>query len=226
MRFSTSPAPWRPAFLAGVLLLAPPASAAEVERISKDFSLEGLTGVHVESPVGAVRLIPQPRSKVSVEVILHCSGQFYPCRDRVRQVNLESGSSGDELRLRLGGPGAWWKTPKTWKLEVEIEVHYPEEAAVSVDLGEGDVELHGLAADACLEVGRGSVQVTVAQTRVGAVDLHVPKGRLWLRDAQGRQLGNPDNPFKEAHTVRWSEGEGPVRLEVRVGKGDALVQLR
>lgn len=224
------PALHRALRLAPFLLLGPlclrPATAAEVERLSESFSLADSQGLQMILPVGAVRLLPQPRERVAVEVTFHCSGQYYPCRDRLRQVSLVSDAAGEDLRLRLLGPGTWWKTPKTWRLDVEVEVHYPLDTAVALELGQGEVELAGLAANARIEVERGTVQISMAEQSAGAVDLQVPRGRLVFCDPRGRRLGDPGNPFRGSHRVRWSEGEGPVHLEVKVGKGDALVQLQ
>lgn len=214
-----------------VLLLAPTAEAGEVRRIERSFGVEGVDVLRLEAPVGDFRF-ERGGTSVRVDVVLGCAGDYRACRTAAEGVRLTSRSEDGVRVIELENPDLeeWWRYGKLkkggWEMTVEAVVRYPEVGRLEVDLGTGVVDLRTLYIDAGIHVDHGRVKLAVSRARTGSVELSASRGRVVFVDPQGREIVDSSNPFREKPgRVRWTDGDGPLDLEVQVGRGDVLVQL-
>lgn len=208
------------ALLAGAALLGTqPASADEIVRkLDRQASAAGVSAVHLDFPVGEVRVTAAAGRQVQVHLELECdSFRQARCIETAKELELVSSTSDDRLRIGLKG----WPKGGTKGLEARFTVSVPRDLPLKADLGVGEMEISGMASDVTADLGVGEVDVVMAENAVGSVSLDTGVGEANLY-AQGRQWKSSGFVARELH---WNKGRGKAEVRVDCGVGEAKVRL-
>ena len=208
------------ALLAGATLLgALPASADEVVRkLDRQISAAGASAVHLDFPVGEVRVTAGASRQVQVHVELECDSlRKTRCVDAAKGIELITTTVDDRLRVGLKG----WPKSGTKGLEATFIVSVPRDLPLKADLGVGEMKISGMANDVTADLGVGEVSVTMAENAVGSVSLDTGVGEASLY-AQGRHWESSGFIARE---LNWSKGSGKAEVRVDCGVGEAMVRL-
>jgi hypothetical protein len=219
-----------------VALLCSPALAGE-RTLSRDFSATDLARVVIEAGVGDVTVTAVGSGSVSVQVTLQArrGGLFASKKKAQRQIEtavLRGEVVGRELHLDIDVDADERRFEERWQVEM------PAHLATELELGVGDVEIRGTAGgveidsgvgdveaevsggDLLVDLGVGNASITAPAAEYGRVSSSsgVGDGRLSVR---GQQV---EGDGFVGHSAIWT-GDGPARIDVEVGVGDARVVL-
>jgi len=200
---------WRQAAIvlaAGVLALWG-AAGLRAEEITKTFAVSGHARVRVETDDGAVRVSTGDIKQVEVRVVY--SGYKL---DRDLRVNMTQ--NGDSVEISAKTSGNWgfhWGINHT---NLQVEVHMPKEADLSVRTGDGSVEADSINGNMDVTTGDGHITVQGAK---GNIRFHTGDGHIEARGLDGQ--------------VDASSGDGHINVEGRfdslnIKTGDGSVSAR
>lgn len=141
----------------------------------------------------------------------------------------------DESGRTWGRSYDWrWRKPGRgdWAGVVFLKVRLPMTAALELELGEGDLEIHQPRIPVKAEIGTGTFGSEVSHHHIGAVRLEVRKGHAAILDVHGRP---PEGVRQERGSLEWSappdseasggEGEPAPEIEVQIDRGSAWVRV-
>lgn len=211
------------ALLAGVALIgtlpAQPANADEIVRkLDRQVSAAGTSTVHLDFPVGEVRVAAASGRQVTVHLELECDSlRKTRCVESAKGVELTATTSDDRVRVAVKG----WPKNGTKGLEARYVVSVPRDLALKADLGVGEMTITGMASDVTADLGVGEVDVTMAENAVGSVSLDTGVGEASLY-AQGRHWESSGFVARE---LNWNKGRGKAEVRVDCGVGEAKVRL-
>lgn len=179
--------------------------AGNVDKIEIDVTLAALS---VEGVAGG--------TQAEVEVLLRCARENdEKCRRRADRIRLAPRIRGSKLALRLKG------TPRgqAGGIEAEMRVKIPNNVALEVDVGGGEVSIKGMRHHVEVDSGGGNIDFFGEQDLIGSfkVDVGFGKGTLWLRDGRIDASGWP-------RSIDWN-GTGSARVEIDLGGGEIKARL-
>jgi hypothetical protein len=223
------------------LLIAtcPLAVQAESERtLTESMPAQGIDRVRIESGVGDVDIHATDTERIEVAVILTArrGGIFSSMKKAERDVEeaaLSSELVGNRLYLEVDSTTGDERFEEQWSVEL------PADTEVELEIGLGDVAVDGLERVLEVELGVGNVVVLDAagelliEVGVGDVDIQGEARRFGDVSASG---GVGDAKIKVSgeritsegfvgHSAAW-QGDGPGRIEVEIGVGEAAITLR
>jgi len=225
-------------FLAfAIAALAVPTQAATTRTLADEVPAAGIERLQLESGVGDVEIVASDRDTVALEVVLkpRRGGIFSSMTRAEREVDearLEVTTDRGTLSLSIASSSSERRFEERWSVQV------PARLALDLTVGVGDVQVRGAAGgvtlesgvgdvllgvaggDVALEVGVGDVAVTAPADGYGRVDCSggVGEGRVTVRGTTVEGGGFV------GHSTTW-KGDGPARLKLEVGVGDARVTL-
>jgi hypothetical protein len=132
-------------------------------------------------------------------------------------MTLESSRQGNTLEVRVEG----LRTLSALGVNVHGRVLVPHGRSLEVDLPAGELVIRGVRGDLDVDVGAGEVAIALREDDVRSVRLGVGIGEASLSVA-GRNI---EGSGWLGHKVRWGEGTGPARVEIRLGVGELDVDL-
>lgn len=204
--------------VAGLCLLAAPAVAGrELHSFAKEFPGADLTGVELEVPVGEVIVDVHDSSAVKVDVVIRTSKEGIDAARAVREISLESEKEGGWLELEVEGYEGW----KDNGVSVDVTLRVPASLALKLELGVGEAKTFGLTKDTTVTVGVGECEVTMAASRVRSARATAGVGDASIRLPDKRL---PGQGFI-GRTVSWKDGTGTAEVELKVGVGEAKLNL-
>jgi len=208
--------------LAAALLAALPVSPAfadEVVRtLDRQFSAADASRIHLDFPVGELKVEAGSGRQVEVHVDLQCdSPRKTRCVDAAKAVELVA-STGDKLHVELKG----WPKSGTRGLEADVRVTVPRDLPLQAELGVGDMEISGMEADLSADLGVGDVTVTMAESAVAEVHVDTGVGDANL-SAGGHSFEGSGFVGKE---LDWTKGSGKAEIRIDCGVGEAEVRLQ
>jgi hypothetical protein len=214
-----------------------PAAAATDRTIVGSFGIDGVERVNVEAGVGEFELVASELDEVRIEVVLtpRRGGIFSSMKaseEQVEKAELSSEVVGRQLYLEISADDGDRRFEERWT------VHLPASFAIGLEMGVGDVQIRGLEGGAELEVGVGDVVLELAggdvtvDLGVGDLRLRAPadgvgsvKSSQGVGDSQLTIRGERiDGEGFVGKSASWS-GDGPHRIVVTVGVGDAKISL-
>ena len=131
--------------LAAGLATANASFATELATEPHVFPVTAKHRVHLEFPVGELRVIPSDEARVRFDLRVRCKGRSDDrCEELANRLVLESDDTGGTLHLKLEKHPKW----HTKGLTVIGELHVPRALAVDVEMGVGELDIEGLDIDA------------------------------------------------------------------------------
>ena len=224
------------AILAASLLIAVAASA-DTRTLDGSRSADGLALLSLETGVGDVVITGTDADRIDYEVILkpRRGGIFSSLRSAQREVDAAALSAevvGRELRLEVRSDDDDRRFEERWTIRV------PRRLTVELEAGVGAVDIRDLAGGLDMEIGVGDASIEVAggdvtvEIGVGEVSVRGPAAAYGRAECEGgvgdarlRVRGQRiDSEGLVGHSAEW-RGDGPHRILVEVGVGDAEVTL-
>ncbi|RUO32083.1 hypothetical protein CWE12_03585 [Aliidiomarina sedimenti] len=195
------------AFCITSALLLVSVSALAADTVVRNHQIDGseTRRLTVENAVGTIQIKAADDDQIRAEVELEGQrhGIFRRKKD-VSEVDIEINQRGDQLTLALHEDDV----QGNWTLYI------PDFEAVSVQLGVGSLEVDEVSAGFSIEVGVGSVELSMPQQALGAFEGNVGVGGI-------SQSGLQNYSSNRAVVTESAEGHGlgnySVTIEVGVG---------
>jgi len=176
------------------------------DEVTKTFPISGRAKVRVETDDAGVRVSTGDIKQVEVRIV-------YSGYKLDRDLRVSTDQNGDSVRITVKTSGTFfsWGPRHT---SLNVEVHMPASADLSVRSGDGSVEAEALNGAVDITTGDGSITVDQLQ---GNLRFHSGDGHIEARGLDG--------------TVDASAGDGSIRLEGRfdglsIHTGDGSVSAR
>jgi hypothetical protein len=220
------------------IALTTPLSAASPRILDGQVAVDGVETVRLDAGVGDIKIvIVDGATEVTIEVELKArrGGFFSSLKSAQREV--------DEAELRMD------VSKGVLRLEVETEsddrhfeerwtVELPTQLGCDLDLGVGDIEVHGLSGDLTVDIGVGDLVATTvsgdlnidigvgeASVEAAAADYGSVDGSGGVGDARLTVRGDRvSSSGFVGKSTEWT-GSGEHIIEISVGVGDAKVTL-
>ena len=204
---------------AAALLIALPVAADEVVRtLDRQVSAADASRIHLDFPVGQLKVEAGSGREVEVHVELECdSPRKTRCIEAATKVEIAV-SSGKQLKVELKG---WPRSSNRGSLEANFTVTVPRDLPLEADLGVGEMTISGIEADLNANLGVGDVTVVMAESAVAEVHVDTGVGEANLL-AGGRSIEGSGFVGKE---LDWTKGSGKAEVEIDCGVGEARVRL-
>jgi hypothetical protein len=214
--------PFHSIAVAGVLafsgLAAGLADAAVLQSETHTFKITKEHRVHVNFPVGELRVIPTDDTHVEFDIRVRCRGRAErDCEELANQLVLDSHDSGQTLSLKLENYPKWHHSGFT----VIGELHVPRAQALRIEMGVGQLDISGLEGDLDVDLGVGEADIRTTRASAANVSVETGIGDATIRGA-GADLES--SRFLGAR-ASWSGGGGKADVRLHVGVGDATVRL-
>lgn len=208
--------------LAMATLIATPAAADEVVRtIETGWSTSGVSEVYLDFPVGEAIIEAGDGDRVEFILELECDDDDWGssgCPERAERIEVLGDSSGDRLEIEIDGYSKW----RNRGLQLHLRMRVPEQMALWVDMGIGELKIDGMRNDVTVDMGIGEANLTMLAEDVGRVALDTGIGETSLRTPDGR-TGSSGLFTSE---VDWPGAAGEARVRVDLGIGEIDVRLR
>lgn len=190
-----------------------------VERLELLAPVAPGRGVLVRFPVGELSVTATGTTDVRTELEVGCD-RLSPalCEKYRRRLRLEAIDRDGVVEVRLAGLPRW----KLRRLRLDGVVEVPRRAPLEMRVGIGDVDIVAGERDVTVVMGIGDLTVKAPRERVGSVHARTRIGDASVagdvrREGRRRMLLGAD--------VVWSEGPGPMRIDLGLRIGDATVVL-
>ena len=201
-----------------LVLAAAPLRAAVLETEPHIFPVTAKHRVHIEFPVGELRILPSVESHVRFDLKVRCRRSAGGrCEELANRLVLESHDEGGTLHLKLDKYPKWHHTGLT----VIGELHVPRALALRVEMGVGELAIEGLEGDLDVDLGVGDADIRMARARASHVSVEAGVGEAAIR---GGGTSTESRGFIGSHAM-WSGGSGRSSVRLHVGVGDAAVRL-
>jgi hypothetical protein len=174
--------------------------------------------VHVNFPIGELRVIPTDDTNVQFDIRVRCRGRAEEdCEELANRLVLDSHDSGHTLSLKLENYPKWHNKGFT----VIGELRVPRAQALRVEMGVGQLDVDGLQGDLDVDLGVGEADIRTPRASAANVSVEAGIGDATIRGA-GSDLES--SRFVGARAT-WSRGNGKSDVRLHVGVGDATVRL-
>lgn len=205
-------------FPAMALLMALPVAADEVVRtLEHQVSAADASRIHLDFPVGDLRVEVGSGREVEVHVELECdSPRKTRCVEAAKKVEIAV-SSGNKLTIELKG----WPKSGDRGMEGNFRVTVPRDLPLNAELGVGAMTIKGLEADLNANLGVGDIMVVMPESAVAEVHVDTGVGDANLL-AGGRSIDGSGFVGKE---LDWTKGSGKAEVEIDCGVGEARIRL-
>lgn len=200
------------------VLSAAPVHATVLETEPRTFPITAQQNVHLEFPVGELRVVPSDESRVRFDLRVRCKDRSDErCEELANRLVLDSEMEGNTLRLTLQ------KFPK-WNhrgMTVLGVLRVPRALAVRIEMGVGELEIEGLEGDLDVNLGVGEASIRTAKLRAGHVSVETGIGEASIRG------GGSDTRSRGfiGSVASWSSGRGRSSVRLHVGVGEGTVRL-
>jgi len=187
-------------------------------ELTRTFETEAGQKVRLQLPVADLRLEVADGNQVQADLLVSCRWQ-QKCADILSEIELVSSSTAQRFVVELKGLSQW----QSAKVEVEGTLIVPRSADLELDIGVGDVKVHGVVNDLRIDMGVGKVKIWQPVASVKDVSLEVKVGEATLF---GVAEGVSDRrSFLVGSEVFWDQGQGEARIEVDVDVGEVTLWL-
>ncbi len=199
-------------------LLSPVANAATLTTDPHVFNVTANHRVHLEFPVGELKVIPSDGSKVEFQIRVKCTDlSEQRCEDWANDLVLQSDDKNGTLHLKLEDYPKWHN--KGFSVHAELLV--PRKLPIEIDMGVGELDMNGLEGDLDVELGVGDADIRTTRATAGHVMVDTGIGDAEIRGSNGEaQHGG----FVGSH-ASWRSNSGKSNVRLHVGVGDATVRL-
>lgn len=174
--------------------------------------------VHLEFPVGELRVIPTNGSKVELLIRVKCRGRSEErCEELANELVLRSDDRDGLLHLKLEDYPKWHSRG----FSVHAELRMPRQLPLELDMGVGELDIAGLEGELDVDLGVGDADIRTTRSTTGHVMVDTGVGDASIRGADGEAQRSG---FIGSH-ASWRAGSGKSTVRLHVGVGDATVRL-
>lgn len=201
------------------LLAAPAAEAAMLTTDPHVFNVTANHRVHLEFPVGELKVIPSDGSKVEFHIRVKCRGRHEDrCEEWANELVLQSDDKNGTLHLKLEDYPKWHRSGG---FSVHAELYVPRKLPLEIDMGVGELDLTGLEGDLDVDLGVGDADIRTSRRAAGHIMVDTGIGDAEIRGTDGEAQRSG---FVGSH-ASWRSGTGKSTVRLHVGVGDATVRL-
>lgn len=201
-----------------LLVVVPGLAADGFGELTKTFDVESGQKVRLVLPVADLRLEVADGTQIKADLLVSCRWQ-QECGEVLSDVDLVSRSTSQRFVVELQGLSQW----QSAKVEVEGTLVVPRSSDLELEIGVGDVKIHGVERNLRVDMGVGKVKIWQPPASVKAISLEVSVGEAAII---GSAEGVSDRrPFLVGSEVYWDTGPGESRVEVEVGVGEVSLWL-
>lgn len=196
-----------------------PADAKEIVRaFRQQLPVGSANRIHLDFPVGEVRVEGWDDRRVDLDVRIACDGGTERCRKVAKDLRIVYNTDGGQLEIHVRD---WPRLGAVRGLNVIAIVRVPRNLPLRADLGVGELTVQGLAGDLTADVGVGEVHATLPREAVGSAHLDTGIGESSLV-AAGRRYSSSGLITR---ALKWNRGTGRSRVKVDCGVGEIRVTL-
>lgn len=200
------------------VLVSPAAQAAVLTTDPHVFPVTAKHRVHLEFPVGELKVVPGEGSKVEFNIRVKCRGRSEErCEELANELVLQSDDHANTLHLKLEEYPKW--RSRGFSLIGELIV--PKNLPVEIDMGVGDLDVTGIEGDLDVDLGVGDADIRTRRANTADVDVAAGVGDASIIGADGRE----QRSSFVGSRASWRDGTGKARVRLKVGVGDASVRL-
>jgi DUF4097 and DUF4098 domain-containing protein YvlB len=219
-----------------ILLFTSIALNAGTINETKELKLKktGITKLQIKSGAGDVKIEgKKDLDEIQVTAVIQISGVDEDDRDKIldKWVDLSLEKSGSKAYLTsiIEGNRGFFRRSRSAKIDLTINI--PEEVALSVNDGAGDVELKNVAANVYLDDGSGFIDI---QNISGDLEIDDGSGDLEINTVQGLTdiVDGSGTLYLENITgdVIIDDGSGSMRIEqvdgnVKISDGSGSIKI-
>jgi hypothetical protein len=198
---------------------AAPAGAKEIVRsFRQQIPMGGASRIHLDFPVGELRVEGWDNRQVDLDVAIACEGGTSRCRKVAQDLRIVYNTAGGQLEIHVRD---WPSLGAVRGLNVIATVHVPRTLTLRADLGVGEMTIQGIAGDLTAKVGVGEIQATLPKEAIGSARLDAGIGESSLV-AFGRRYSSSGLISRK---LTWDRGTGHSRVKVDCGVGEIHVTL-
>ncbi|MEX0963817.1 MAG: hypothetical protein WDZ52_07255 [Pseudohongiellaceae bacterium] len=199
--------------LAVSLLFSGSLFADSVKTISRTIDIALASSVEIEASVAEMDIEFYDGELIELEIEVEAERNWLSWRrGNVDDVELKV-NSGDE-NIYLGIPDR--------KIQQHWRVRMPASLAVAISVGVGDLDLKNLSNNLEMDVGVGSVRVTIGDANYGMI-----RASSGVGDSSIRGFGHEtDNERSFVSSDSYYHGSGELEVNIEVGVGDTVVRRR
>ncbi len=187
-------------------------------ELTKTFETQAGQKVRLQLPVADLRLEVADGNQVQADLLVSCRWQ-QECADILSEIELVSSSTAQRFVVELKGISQW----QSAKVEVEGTLIVPRSADLELEIGVGDIKIHGVERNLHVDVGVGKVKIWQPAAAVKAVSLEVNVGEATILG--GAEDASDRRSFLVGSEVFWDKGPGDARIDVEVGVGEVSLWL-
>ena len=152
--------------LLAALLWGGAAGAREVVRsFHQLIPAESAGKIHLDFPVGEVRVTGWDNRQVDLDVKVTCNEPTGRCESAARRLRVVFNRAGGQLEIRIAD---WPPMAATKGLNVDAVLRVPRNLPLRADLSVGKLTIDGIAADVTADLGVGEVHVTLPKEAIGS----------------------------------------------------------
>lgn len=179
---------------------------------------EGAVGIVFKA--GELEIVGGDGDELRFDLRLRCERPSARCERRLASAEIVSRATTQTLQVEVTG----LSKRAARKLDLEGRVEVPRRAALTVDMGAGELAIRGLEADVTVDLKFGEASLELPEAAVGAAHLRARIGETALYGISGSPRIR--RPLVVGGRVDWSGGEGEAVVQVRVRIGSVTVDLR
>ncbi|MFT5788498.1 MAG: hypothetical protein ACI8SJ_000601 [Shewanella sp.] len=185
------------------------AFAESTRTLSQSYAYSGQQ-VSLHMDIGSAKFIATDNSDIKIEVVVEnadTSWLFFWGDTDLDAVSIESTVTASEITLMLSEQD---------NIEQQWIVYLPKQAALSLEVGIGDIEVTGLSSNIDIALGIGSARVE-HQTSFNTVELDSGIGEVSISE-QGKHLAVTENLVAQSYSSKNLSGEATLSVDVGVGE--------
>ncbi len=201
-----------------LLAMATGLAAEGFAELEKTFEIEAGQKVRLELPVADLRLEVSDALEIRVDLLVRCRWH-QECDEVLSNIDLVSSSTSRRFVVELEGLSRW----ESAKIEVEGTIVVPRTSDLELEIGVGDLKIHGVERNLQVDVGVGKVKIWQTPAAVKAVSLEVNVGEATILG--GAEDASDRRSFLVGSEVFWDKGPGDARIDVEVGVGEVSLWL-
>jgi hypothetical protein len=201
-----------------LLAMATGVVAEEFGELEKVFEIEVGQKVRLVLPVADLRLEVSEAPEVRADLLVRCRWH-QECDEVLSDIDLVSRSTPRRFVVELEGLSSW----ESAKVEVEGTLVVPRTSDLELEIGVGDLNIHGVERNLRVDVGVGKVKIWQPPAAVKAISLEVNVGEAAILG--GAEGVSDRRSFLVGSEVFWDKGPGDARIEVEVGVGEVSLWL-
>lgn len=204
----------QPVLLLVTALAMPIVLADSYKRITHEIDASDFERLSLQISVAEVEIEIYDGDVIELDIQLEANRRWFSLRrGNVDNVELEQRASGETLYLEIDEDNI----EQTWFARI------PEDLAMRIELGVGDINIENLDNDLDLDIGVGAARVEVSSENYHTIAATAGVGDASIRGFNNRS-DNERSSFVGADAYYRGEGEYEIRLEV--GVGDVQVRRR